>query len=362
MSLKGTIDYTIEKELGSGQFGVTYLAKGSDGNRYAIKKFNKEGDKELEIEQGALMLISSICDRYSACFVESIQNNNNTYMVIDYIEGVDLAEIIYGPRKGSIDRDPSKKLMKLEERKGINIISNLVAGLKMMHEFGLIHQDIKPENLMYTDNGIKFVDFGLACISSKAEDIGYPVFGTSINYPCGSMGSIPTASPELFLWDNRDIRYYKFKPVGDRGIFPLSYLLAHDVWSLGCVIMAWYTLQDIQNEMFATYALSLANNAIYPKIFSKLEAENTERYNIIVSLFDRDPVSRIDNFNILANGIIPVIEPNWDNKNVTLRVREDLREWRCASKKISDLDFGEDCDHKIPEIQILDIDESNYVY
>lgn len=366
-TLEGTIDYTLEQELGSGAFGVTYLAKGSDGNKYAIKKFKKEGDEELKIEQGALSIITSICSDYATCFVESIKVNSDTYMVIDYIEGVDLAKIIFGPRKqGSMDRDYTNKLMMLEERKGVDIIGDLVTGLNMLHQYGLIHQDIKPENLMYTSDGrIKFVDFGLACIANKAEDIGYPIFGLSINKPCGNVGSIATAPPEMFLWDTQAIRYYKFKPVMDTGIFPLSYLLAHDVWSLCCVIMAWYTLKDNQAETFSAYSITL-NDGNFSNIFDELQNENVNRYNIIVSLFDRDVQSRLDNFNSIVNGIIPVITPNWNDNSITLKMRQELREWRCESKKIVNLNYGEDCTYNIPtpapvqpKVEII-LDDYNY--
>lgn len=365
-TLTGKIDYQLEQELGSGHFGVTYLAKGSDGNKYAIKKFKKEGKEELEIEQGALSIITSICSDHATCFMDSIKIGKDTYMVLDYIEGVDLAKIIYGPRKpGLLIRDGDKKMLKLDERKEIDIIGNLVTGLNMLHEFGLIHQDIKPENLMYTPNGkIKFIDFGLACVIDKAKDIGYPIFGLSINKPCGSIGSLVTASPELFLWDNQNIRRSNFKPMGDRGIFPLSYLLAHDVWSLCCVIMSWYTLGDNQAETFTFYALTL-NEGNFGDVFKELENNDLEKYKIIVSLFDRDPISRIDNFKSIVNGSIPDTVPNWNDPTVTLETRKQLRDWRCESKQISNYNFGEDCDTKIPvkvtqpkiEITLDDYDE-----
>lgn len=356
-TLEGTIDYSLKKELGSGAFGVTYLAEGSDGNKYAIKKFKKEGDEELKIEQGALSIITSICNQYATCFVESLKVGTDTFMVIDYIEGVDLAKIIFGPRKEGMQRDYNKKLMKLEERKGVDIIGNLITGLKMLHDYGLIHQDIKPENLMYTPDGqIKFIDFGLACVASKAEDIGYPIFGLSINKPCGSVGSIITAPPEMFLWDAQSIRYYNFKPLMDSGIFPLSYLLSHDVWSLCCVIMAWYTLKDDQNESFTAYSLQL-NETMFRDL-------GQTRYEITVSLFNRDVQSRLDNFNIIANGEIPKSEHNWNDTSVTLRMREELRQWRCDSKKIVDYDYGEDCTYipKAKPVQQVEIVLDDYAY
>src|SRR6056297_1174862 len=134
----------------------------------------------------------------------------------------------------------------------------------------------------------------------------------------------------------------------DKGIFPLSYLVAHDIWSLCCVIMAWYTLKDSQAETFSVYSITL-NDHNFRDTFTKLQMENINRYNIIVSLFDRNVSYRINNFNNVSNDIIPVIQPNWNDDSVTLKAREELREWRCESKKIStNLNFGEDCDSKIP--------------
>ena len=114
--LRGSTNYTLEQELGSGAYGTTYLAQGQDGESYAIKKFKKEGSDELQIEHAALSTITSMCKNYATCFVESFKVGSDTYMVMDYIEGSDLAKIIFGP-KGMHSRDPSKKLLKLEERR-----------------------------------------------------------------------------------------------------------------------------------------------------------------------------------------------------------------------------------------------------
>jgi len=341
--------YTIKKELGSGAFGTTYLAT-QNGDQYAIKKFKQNKSIDLKIEKAALIAISAICNKYATCFKEGFTIDNATYMVVDYIEGVDLAKILFGIKiKDTLERDLTKKVIKLYQRQMINIVPSLVKGLYMLHSYNLIHQDIKPENLMYVGDGnVKFIDFGLSCVTH--EEKTYPFFGVSLNYPCGHAGSIATTSPELFLWNTESIIYYKFVPVTDKGIFPVSYLKAHDIWSIATVLMAWYTLEDDKSEIFSVYNIYFMENIDYYKqMFENLRDANVEKYNIVVGLFDRDPISRIYNFDMVNKDNIETIIPNWDDPSVTLKARESLRQWRCDQQEYIELDFGEDCNTEIPK-------------
>ena len=123
--------------------------------------------------------------------------------------------------------------------------------------------------------------------------------------------------------------------------------------------MSWYAHKDTQDEHFSAYALTL-NNTNFLATFNELENLYPHYYNIIVSLFDRDPISRLDNFD---SGNVSV--PNWNDNSVTLEARQYLRDWRCKSKSLSTLDFGEDCETLIaaplptPKTEIL-LDDYGY--
>jgi serine/threonine protein kinase len=369
--------YTLGKVLGEGTYGVTYLAKGEDGKDYAIKKFKSGKENSRDFEMGILKLVTKICDKYTACFVESINIDKKMYIVMDFIKGDDLANLIFGFKKGDI-RDVKTK-MPLEKREKVAIYKDLILGLHLIHTFGLVHQDIKSDNLMYNNGNVKFIDFGLACILNRAfKTKSFDIFGRFLNKPCGTLGTLITTPPEMFEYRGKTLEYGDDQvPVADRGIFPYHILVAHDIWSIGCVILSWYTVPDNSTNRLKTSYFASLNDSFIP-IFEELKRNNKEVYTIVISLLNRDPLQRIENFNKLVEyykirhtfGVtykyqnkFPTPKENWNDIDVTLQVRNDLKKWRCDVKKeipeiYIDLkesnklrEWGEDCDSK-PKIPI----------
>lgn len=354
------ISYTLLKELGRGSFGITYKAKGSDGKDYAIKEFkpsmNQYEDRKLE--EDILKLITSICDQYAVCFVESIDTRGKLYMVMDFIKGNNLSDIIFGPEEATgrfySDGDPEvvrnsyKKLLKIDERRavGSQFIKDMILGLNALHSNELAHQDIKGDNLMYSNGRVKFIDFGLSCVLNKFRNVGgNQVFSVALNYPCGVPGTWTTSPPEMFEYNGRSILMNKQEPVSDKTLYSYQHIIAHDIWSIGCVILEWYIVQDDSSDVFQVSALSFQENRDYFRnVFSKLEKDEPTAYNIIVSLLVRDPLERIDNFkkfvdyynswNPLASWPYPQ-EIDWDQSYITVEARKLLKEWRC---KVRDYD------------------------
>jgi len=320
--IKGSVtNYTFEKELGKGAFGTTWLAKGDDGGVYAVKKFKNKDFVSRKMEEAALLAITSICKDFTPCFIESIDN----YIVMDYIDGVNLKELIF-------------EKMPLEERRKHNIEDDLMNGLKKLHDYGLAHQDIKPENLMMTSTGVKYIDFGLSCILSSSYNVKkHNVFGINLNPPCGTAGSMETSPPEFFHYTTSGIRFENNRPVTDKGVYPLEYILGHDVWSIGSVIMSWNTFPDGGNKITTAYGLVI--NDSYNPLFESLDKN---LYDIVTGLLNRVPERRLEFFN---NGT--KFEPNWNDVNVTLDVRKKLLDWRCTVQSGID-NVGEKCDSVIP--------------
>jgi eukaryotic-like serine/threonine-protein kinase len=79
------------------------------------------------------------------------------YLVMEYVPGQTLRELI-------------RARGRLEPREALDIISGVLAGLAAAHEAGIVHRDVKPENvLLGTGNVIKVADFGLARAASRAS-------------------------------------------------------------------------------------------------------------------------------------------------------------------------------------------------
>jgi predicted Ser/Thr protein kinase len=161
-SVKGK--YDIGKILGKGSFGTVYKGENKiTGQRVAIKIQRSSVDdllKELDI----LERISKDCHEYFLCVYEAIREvgGDIQIVVMEFVDGVDLT---------SIKKD--KKDFTTEE---INtIMDKLEISIQKLHDLGVAHKDIKPDNIMVTNDGkVKLVDYGLSCMDTKCKWGGTP--------------------------------------------------------------------------------------------------------------------------------------------------------------------------------------------
>lgn len=146
--------YRIEKELGRGGMGVVYLARDTQLDRPVALKFlgtlldaSDEYRQRFLREARAAARVShpNIVSIYDVCDAEG-----RAYIAMEYIEGLDLHRYI--GRRG-----------RLEPREAVNIILQTCSALDAVHNAGIVHRDIKPDNIVIAKGGlVKLMDFGLA--------------------------------------------------------------------------------------------------------------------------------------------------------------------------------------------------------
>lgn len=133
--------------------------------------------------------------------LDIFENSDNYFIVIEYMEGKDLFDYI------------QKRNFLLPETRVKHLVCQLITATRYIHDFGIVHRDLKLENIMMSDvtNNAKpkLVDFGLARIISPNE---------TANEPFGTLGYV---APEVL----------KKKP----------YSFSCDVWSIGCIMHALLT-------------------------------------------------------------------------------------------------------------------------
>ncbi|MCY7384344.1 MAG: protein kinase [Microcoleus sp. CAN_BIN18] len=150
--------YTLEQELGRGGFGITFKATHRYlGQFVVIKTLNeslrrdpKFAEFDRKFQDEARRLASCVHPnivRVSDFFIEDGQ----PYMVMDYIAGQNLGDVV-----GS--NNP------LPENLAILYITQIGAALKAVHQKGLLHRDIKPQNIILRQNTqeVVLIDFGIA--------------------------------------------------------------------------------------------------------------------------------------------------------------------------------------------------------
>ncbi len=151
--------YEIREIIGIGGMAVVYKAYDSIEDRIVAIKIlkeefasNEEFQRRFKNESKAIAVLShpNIVKVYDVSFGDLIQ-----YIVMECIEGITLKEYI--ERNGNLDWSDA-----------INFTIQILRGLQHAHDKGIVHRDVKPQNIMVlTDKTIKVTDFGIARFARK---------------------------------------------------------------------------------------------------------------------------------------------------------------------------------------------------
>lgn len=152
--------YEIIEKIGEGGMATVYKAKDHKLERFvAVKVLKKEYSSDMEFVKkfkieataAASMSDSNIVNIYDVGSEGSLN-----YIVMEYVNGKTLKQIIL-----------DKKV--IESDKAIEIVSQIAKGLQCAHKNNIVHRDIKPHNILVTEEGVaKVTDFGIAKASNSA--------------------------------------------------------------------------------------------------------------------------------------------------------------------------------------------------
>jgi serine/threonine protein kinase len=164
--------YTFEKTLGKGQFGLVKLAvHKKTGKKVAIKQVKKKNMSHIEVfQQRREIEVLKMCQHPNIItLIDLFENVDYYFIVLEYMGGSDLFDYL------------SAREFNLGENRVREISYQLALGIKYLHSYGIVHRDLKLENVMMsdtTDQSIpKLVDFGLAKMIGPQEKADEP-FGT----------------------------------------------------------------------------------------------------------------------------------------------------------------------------------------
>lgn len=166
-------NYEVEKEpLGKGSYGsVVKAVRKRDGKTVAIKIIDVPPGSEqafLNIQKETEFLEKlEPCNTFVVCYENSwfSPEDKKFYIEMEYIEGKTVSLFVKELR--------SKNSIEMVYYYLLLIAKDITQGLKFIHEKGIIHGDIKPENVMITKKFVpKIVDFGLSCLIEIRADVG----------------------------------------------------------------------------------------------------------------------------------------------------------------------------------------------
>ena len=146
--------YKLIDERGSGSMAVVYIARDLETNRiFAVKALNRKAASDAELLQRfwrEFDLLKQLSGPHVIRPVAWGEEREMHYIVMDYVDGHNLKQLV----------EQSGPLPPLH---AIDIIKQVALGLESAAEKGIVHRDVKPQNIILTTEGVvKLTDFGLA--------------------------------------------------------------------------------------------------------------------------------------------------------------------------------------------------------
>ena len=179
--------YEILERIGTGGMAVVYKAKCHRLNRLVAVKILKsdlaqDADfrRRFHAESKAVAMLShpNIVSVYDVS-----QSGETEYIVMELIDGITLKQYI-------------EKRGQLNWRESLHFMTQIMKGLSHAHSRGIVHRDIKPQNIMVLrDGSVKVADFGIACLENSAQTLTQE-----------ALGSVHYISPEQARGDRTDAR------------------------------------------------------------------------------------------------------------------------------------------------------------
>ena len=165
--------YEIIELIGSGGMANVYKAKCHRLNRMVAVKILKSDMAENEEIRRRFRDESRAVAQLSHANIVSVydvsSSGDTEYIVMELIDGITLKQYI--ERRGQMDW-----------RESLHFIIQIMRALEHAHSRGIIHRDIKPQNIMVLrDGSVKVADFGIACLQNNAQTLTQDALG-SVHY------------------------------------------------------------------------------------------------------------------------------------------------------------------------------------
>jgi len=197
--------YRIVSELGVGGMGEVYLAEDTRLRRNVALKLLPQAVAADEQSRRRLMReaqVAATLEHTNICTVYEVgEAEGHTFIAMQYVQGQTLAARL---KQGPLDLPPA-----------VAIAAQVAAALAEAHRHGIVHRDIKPQNIMLTAGSqVKVLDFGIATATAATEVDARTI--TRLTEAGAIAGTVPYMSPEQIRGEPLDAR--------------------SDVFSIGCVL------------------------------------------------------------------------------------------------------------------------------
>jgi eukaryotic-like serine/threonine-protein kinase len=185
--------YRIERPLGHGGMATVYLGHDTELERpVAIKLLaeNLAGDEEFRRRfVREAKLAARLSDPNVVSIYDAGEDDGRPYIVMEHVDGETLADLL--ARRGRLPPDEARELA-----------AQAASGLAHAHAAGLVHRDVKPQNLILRRDGtVKIADFGIARAAAETTSLTMAgtVLGTAAYLaPEQALGEKVTAAADVY--------------------------------------------------------------------------------------------------------------------------------------------------------------------
>ncbi len=273
--------YKILKEIGRGAMGVVYQAYDPEIDRtVAIKTLledqtvNREATEEaLKRFSQEIKVVGQLQHPNIVTLYDVGESGGIKYFAMEYVEGRNLSSWLHTEGYPSLDQ-------------ALDIIEPIAEGLGYAHGKGVIHRDIKPTNIMISNEGsIKITDFGIARWNAMSHDLTHSLTGTP--------------------------QYISPEQVGGKGIDYRA-----DIFSLGVLSYELFTgILPFKGKNISNVIHKVLNES--PPLPSSINPELPEYLNtIVMTALEKDPNKRQANMTAFKEDLLSIRERPVSHKTV----------------------------------------------
>ncbi|MRX56286.1 protein kinase [Bacillus idriensis] len=155
--------YLIIKVLGKGSYGITYLTKDLHDQKYAVVKqlraYKARSGKGLQSFMREADIQSNLCNAAFPDFYESFQWEKKHFISMEFVEADTFEDLIFIQKES------------FGEKESFHILLKVLKAIKILHDNGIVHRDLRIPNILMKNQSIHIIDFGLARRLSDSREV-----------------------------------------------------------------------------------------------------------------------------------------------------------------------------------------------
>lgn len=295
--------YLIQEPLGWGGMGTVYRAVESQtGRKVALKvladRFRQDAGLRarfrLEAKAGKQFHHPNLIETYDSGTSEEVFGQAD-YVALESFEGITLQELV-------------ALAGKLPYGAACDMISQAALGIHEINKLGMVHRDLKPDNILVDSSGqVKVVDFGL----TLADQLSYDEeFSLSMIFGHDCLGTCDYMAPE-------------------QAIDSLHVDARADVYGLGCTLFAILAARRVYNQPTAAAVIEAHRNQPVPKLADIIPTIPKALSDFVARMMAKNPVDRPANMQEVVDALAPFANRKqvpFDYANIVHERREKAKQ------------------------------------